>query len=422
MSIGSGISAQLGIATETTPGTPVAVTRFVEFDSETMAMKKHTVQGAGLRGGSLVKRGIRRNVVAREAAGDIAFDVPTNGIGLFLQHMLGSFSATATSIGGGMYQQIHNIGSLQGKAFTLQIVKPDTSGTLSADAFTYPGCKVSDWELSVQQQQQLKLKLTLDAIDEATPSNSFAPTTLSAAATAGAASISTAATIPAGSYIMLGNGLTEEVVQTGTPSGTGPFTIPITSAGGLTYAHASGSSVSNATGVNYGAVTALQASSFNASAQLFDFSEGSLIIGGTTSNVSGVWTNTGGQVAGLVRSVTVKGQNPMKVDRWGLGSKLRQEQLENNWRNYTADVEVEFTNPYLYDIYAADAPLALVLKFVGQNGSTLQFYMPVGFQNDGTSPAVSGPDIILQKLAFDILDDGVNGALQAVFTSTDTVL
>lgn len=63
-------------------------------------------------------------------------------------------------------------------------------------------------------------------------------TTLSSASIAGATSISTAATIPVGSTIMIDTGNKVEYATTGTPSGTGPYTIPIaTPSGGLTYAH-----------------------------------------------------------------------------------------------------------------------------------------------------------------------------------------
>ena len=102
-----------------------------------------------------------------------------------------STAATPTSIGGGLYQQVHNIGPLQGKSFTTQIVRPDTTGVLSQNAFTYPGCKVTAWEVSVATNAEVKAKLTIDALDEATPSNGFSPTTLAAAVTAGAATIST---------------------------------------------------------------------------------------------------------------------------------------------------------------------------------------------------------------------------------------
>lgn len=65
-------------------------------------------------------------------------------------------------------------------------------------------------------------------------------TTLSSPTTAGATSISVAASIPSGSTIMIGTAGTVEYATTGTPSGSGPYTIPIAApTAGLTYAHAS---------------------------------------------------------------------------------------------------------------------------------------------------------------------------------------
>lgn len=422
MAVGSGLSASFGIAQETTPGTPVAVTRFFEFDSEGMALKKHTAQGAGLRGGGLVKRANRRILVAREAAGDVNFNPPTAGLGLVLQHMLGSFGVTPTSIGGGLYRQVHNIGPLAGKTFTTQIVKPDTTGVLAPQAFTYPGCKVTDWEVSVAQHSEVKLKLTIDAFDEATPSNAFANTVTSSAITAGAVSFSTVATIPAGSWVVVDSGAVSEVVQTGTPTGAGPFVVPVTSPGGFSQAHASGVTVGSATNVNYGAAAALQAASYLAGTNLFAFNQGKLVAGGSTTNVSGVWTNTGGQVVANVRTVSVKGKNPVKGDRFGLGQTVKSDQLDNNWREYSASVDVEYNGRAFYDAYAADVPLCLVFSFTTAAGAVLSFFMPVGLQEDGSGPKVAGPDILIQKLALTLLDDGVNGALQVVYTSTDVAV
>lgn len=65
-------------------------------------------------------------------------------------------------------------------------------------------------------------------------------TTLSASTTAGATSITTAATIPLGSTIQIDTGAKVEYAITGTPTGVGPFTIPIaTPTTGLTFAHTS---------------------------------------------------------------------------------------------------------------------------------------------------------------------------------------
>jgi hypothetical protein len=63
-------------------------------------------------------------------------------------------------------------------------------------------------------------------------------TTLSASAAVGAATISTAATIPAGTTVQIGSGASAEVFVTGTPTGAGPYTIPLaTPTGGLAYQH-----------------------------------------------------------------------------------------------------------------------------------------------------------------------------------------
>lgn len=74
-------------------------------------------------------------------------------------------------------------------------------------------------------------------------------TTLAAAAASGATSISTTATIPDGTIVQIGTGATSEVVTTGTPTGAGPYTIPLsTPAGGLAYAHNSAEAVQPVTG------------------------------------------------------------------------------------------------------------------------------------------------------------------------------
>ena len=424
MAVGSGLSATLGIATEGTPGTPVAVTRFYEFDKETMATKKHTVQGSGLRGGALYERGSRRVQTAREAAGGFSYDIPTAGFGLTLQHMLGSFSTTPTSLGGGLFQQVHNTGSLQGKTFTTQIVKPDYSGVLTQNAYTYSGCKVTDWTISGQTMGQLKLDLNIDATDVFTPSNSFAATTLASGASAAATTVSSTATIAVGTYILIAGNtpLQNEVVAVTNVSGAGPFTLTVSPA--LAYAHASGNAVSSPTAVNYGAPAALQAASYTAGTSIFsyDATGSSLIAGGSTSVVSGVWTNTGGTTVGNVRSFALKGTNSLKVDRFGIGSALKSEQIENGYRTQTAEFEVEYGSPYFTQNYLADTALALQLKFTAPGGVYLQFYIPVGFQDDGTDPQVGGPDILIPKLQMKVLDDGTNGAIQAVLVNTDAAV
>lgn len=64
-------------------------------------------------------------------------------------------------------------------------------------------------------------------------------TVFAAPSAAGAVSVSLDAAPPPGSVLLLGTGTTAEYAQAGTPSGTGPYTVPVTApAGGLTWPHA----------------------------------------------------------------------------------------------------------------------------------------------------------------------------------------
>ena len=453
MPIGSGLATQLGIATETTFGTPVAASRFFEINTESLALRRKVVQGAGPRSSALVRRASRRVEVARDAGGDVAFDLPSNGLGLLLQHMLGSFSTTATQIASSTaYQQIHNAGSLQGKTFTAQAGDPDTTGYVHP--FTYTGCKIASWEIAAAQGGLATIKTTIDAMDEITESQLVAPTTLSSSAIATATSISTVATIPAGTYISIGSGATQEYVTTGAPTGVGPFTIPITSpATGLRFAHSSGDVVGTGLAQYPSAAVKLATAVYGASTGLFSFKDARLMYGGSTSVVSGLWTNTGalplsysaitplGVAApislqsstingAVVRNVSLKGSNPLKNDRWGAGQQVKGEQLENNFRDYTMSLDVEFATRQFYDTYQADGQVAMVLTFqnqqapIGTSGNypTLQFYLPACKIEDGASPDVPGPDVLIQKLNFTALDDGTNGAVQALYVSSDTTV
>ena len=64
--------------------------------------------------------------------------------------------------------------------------------------------------------------------------------------TVGANSISVTASIPAGSTIMIDTGIKAEYAVTGAPTGTGPYTVPLTSTGtgaGLAKVHTAGATV-----------------------------------------------------------------------------------------------------------------------------------------------------------------------------------
>lgn len=208
MAIGSGIAAQIGIGVETTPGTAVTPTRFLRFSSETLEAKKKIVQQTTLAAGQQFDRTAARFTTQRWATGDIMLPVPTKGFGLILQQMLGSFTATATQQATTTaYLQTHTPGIFTGHTFSVQKGAPRTDGTV--EPYTYPGCKVTSWELDIAQSELLQAKLTVDAWDELTSGTTPASPALATASFASASYFSfVSGTILSGGTVATASGVT----------------------------------------------------------------------------------------------------------------------------------------------------------------------------------------------------------------------
>lgn len=162
MPIGSGLSAQLGIAEESTYGVIVAPpTRYLEFLSESLSLSKNIVQGQGMRGGGQYARSSRRAYTTRGAAGGFELEVATRGMGLLFKHMLGTSASAVVS--GSAYQQVHTPGSLTGKSLTCQVGRPTTGGTVVP--FTMSGGKIAGWSLACEVGGIATLSCDLDGKD-----------------------------------------------------------------------------------------------------------------------------------------------------------------------------------------------------------------------------------------------------------------
>ena len=159
------MNTQLGIVDEVTYGTPVVVTRFLEFNSESVSLQMGRIESSALRTGTRVMRSDRFEPFRIGAAGRLQLDVPTKGFGLFLKHMLGG--ASIATVVDSNYVQTHIIATLLGDFFTMQMAKPfNPAGTVQA--FTYHGCKVTDWTLSCDLDGFLVADIGIDAEDEDT--------------------------------------------------------------------------------------------------------------------------------------------------------------------------------------------------------------------------------------------------------------
>lgn len=164
MAIPSGLSAQLGISEETTYGTPNnPVTRFFEFTEESIKLEIERIESAALRSGTRVQRSDRWSSGQRSVEGDIEMELGNKSFGLWLKHALGgvaSVEAPAT-----VWKHTFTPGDLP-VGLTVQVGRTDVTGVTRA--FTYHGCRISEWELSASVGEIAKLKMTVLGEDEDT--------------------------------------------------------------------------------------------------------------------------------------------------------------------------------------------------------------------------------------------------------------
>ena len=172
MALQSGLAAQLtSPVTESTYGVAASLTgtKFSAFKSESLELKKTAVQGEGILAGKLYGVAARRVVTNWEAGGTITMDLPARGLQQWLYPMFGSYGqakAVLTQDGTyGSYSAVHAPGALEGNSFTIQKGVPAVAnGTI--EPVTYVGCKITEWELSVETGQIAQLILTVDARNE----------------------------------------------------------------------------------------------------------------------------------------------------------------------------------------------------------------------------------------------------------------
>ena len=205
MATGSGLDAQFGFKAETTWGTAVTVDKFLEFNSESITNEPTFLEPTGLRPGVKHKRANRVRISRRTITGDVELEVATRGMGTLYKHMLasGSGSTPAQIASTTAYRQVHTPGGFVGFGLTMQVGRPEPSGTVRP--FTYAGCKVSNWEFSLSDSEVPMLSLSVDGRSEST-----ATALATATYTAGASIFDfSQATLELGGTAATASGLTE---------------------------------------------------------------------------------------------------------------------------------------------------------------------------------------------------------------------
>lgn len=343
MATGTGLDAQVGFAAETVVGTPVTPVKFVEFNSESLAWKPTFVEPTGLRVGRKHKRASRLVQSRKTVEGSLELEWPTKGIGLLVAHMLGSSGVPVVIAASSAFKQIHTPGGFVGKGLTIQVGKPEPSGTVRPH--TYSGCKIKSWEFKLASDGIATLALEIDGWDEAT-------------------------------------------------------------------------------------ATALATASYVTGAEVFNFQQGVLKLGGTPATASGELAVTSGvAVTTVITEISIKGETPMATERYGIGqSGTKKEQLENDIPTITGSLSAEFNRVELYDLMKNNTTFALDFALTGSaipsgggNNNLLSFILPACKLKEA-APSVEGPDIVQMTSAFEAYDNEIDAPLQIKIVSADTTL
>lgn len=140
MPLASGLAGQIGFAQEASYGTYLAPTRFLELNSSSVKFERERIDSQGIRAGRRVLHRWAPGV--QRIAGDVEFEMAPQGFGLIWLNVMGANVTTGTN----PYTHTMTPGDLSGKSLTIQVGKPDISGTVRS--FSYLGCKITQAEIS----------------------------------------------------------------------------------------------------------------------------------------------------------------------------------------------------------------------------------------------------------------------------------
>lgn len=167
MGMGSGLDSQMGIVPETTVGTLVTVNRFFEIVSADLALNPTYIESAGIKAGKRFKRSAQVGISRRTTAGTIVMPLTTKNQGILWKPLIGS-TAAAVLIAGSAYKQVHIPGTtMKGVSSSIQLGKAEPE-TGTVVPFTYNGCKVTEWSVTVDEGAEVMLSMTIDGWDEVT--------------------------------------------------------------------------------------------------------------------------------------------------------------------------------------------------------------------------------------------------------------
>lgn len=154
MAIRSGLGGQVGYKAETTYGTYIVPTNFLEGGT-TLHDTSTFVQGGGVAAGRFQRLGSRRVKTAYGAEGSLNLEVANKGMGALLQTLMGTTVTPVMQGAGPAYLQTHTMADPFGKSLTIQAGVPDLSASGVVQPHNFLGCKVLSAEFSCNLGEML---------------------------------------------------------------------------------------------------------------------------------------------------------------------------------------------------------------------------------------------------------------------------
>lgn len=146
----STLDHSVGIAAESTYGTSVTPTRWIQWMPDSSLMwDPQFIQGGGLRVGTFVDRSARRRNGYGRGEITIRAELTSKTFGLLLRSALGT--GTSTLVSGSTYQQLFTAGQTGSSlpSLTIQAGIVDSAGTVRPH--TFAGCVCMSWSLDTPE-------------------------------------------------------------------------------------------------------------------------------------------------------------------------------------------------------------------------------------------------------------------------------
>lgn len=379
MAIGSGISAQIGWAIETTAGTIVAPTIFNPLVSESLSIERERLESAGIIAGKRVLTSDQWNGGNITAGGDIGLELYNKNLHELFRGIMGATS------GSGPYTLTP--GDLSDDVLTTQIGLPGVGGTVHPK--TLGGCAVSSWEIAGTAGEIVTLGATLAAMNGHIGSRT--------AADGVTTNSSTTVTSAANAAFTQGD-VGKPISGTNIPAGA-----TITAVASATSCTISAAATGAGTGVTLTIGTALAAASYASSQKPVKFYQGTLSLFGSTSNIN-------------LKSFTISGNNALAEDRRVAGTRNRLLPIEAGLREYTGTAELEWYDTTQWDRYAAGTEGALSLTF-SIPGSSDYVTIAGNTRYDMETPQVGDRSILSQNVGFKMIGSSTDASALTITLS-----